>query len=138
MIANRSIDKAQALQALLESVAKECGAELSVCPIDLLGSDDAPIDLIINATAAGLTDESPIGSKAAANIFVPSSFAYDMVYGKDTRFMRDAKELGLKASDGLGMLVEQAAVAFETWRHLNDGQTHLDINGAIAVVRATY
>ena len=61
-----------------------------------------------------------------------------MVYGKDTQFMRDAKELGLMASDGLGMLVEQAALAFETWRHLKSSDSPLDIDGAITAVRATY
>ena len=61
-----------------------------------------------------------------------------MVYGKETRFMQDARELGLKASDGLGMLVEQAALAFETWRDLKDADSTLDIDGAIAAVRATY
>ena len=95
-------------------------------------------DLIINATATGLSDTSPISKEQLKAIATAKTLAYDMVYGKDTRFMADAKELGLKASDGLGMLVEQAAVAFEVWRDLDDGQTQLDIDGAIAAVRATY
>ena len=95
-------------------------------------------DLIINATATGLGDASPISKEQLKAIATAKTLAYDMVYGKDTRFMADAKELGLKASDGLGMLVEQAAVAFEVWRDLDDGQTQLDIDGAIAAVRATY
>jgi shikimate dehydrogenase len=58
-----------------------------------------------------------------------------MVYGKDTRFMKDAAELGIRAVDGLGMLVEQAADAFITWRK---PQVSLDINAAIVAARATY
>jgi shikimate dehydrogenase len=50
------------------------------------------------------------------NIFVPSSFAYDMVYGKSTAFMQQALQKGARVSDGLGMLVEQAADAFLLWR----------------------
>jgi shikimate dehydrogenase len=51
-----------------------------------------------------------------SNIFVPSSFAYDMVYGKTTAFMQQALQRGARVSDGLGMLVEQAADAFLLWR----------------------
>ena len=78
-----------------------------------------PFDLVINATAAGLSDESPLSKKAVANIFVPSSFAYDMVYGKTTAFMQQALQKGARVSDGLGMLVEQAADAFLLWRGSN-------------------
>jgi shikimate dehydrogenase len=40
-----------------------------------------------------------------------------MMYGKDTPFLRFAQEQGAaKLADGLGMLVEQAAVAFQKWR----------------------
>ncbi len=107
--------------------------------LDQSNSDSSnTFDLIINATASGLGDASPISKELLKAISNSKTLAYDMVYGKETRFMQDARQLGLKASDGLGMLVEQAAVAFETWRHLNDGQTHLDIDGAIAAVRATY
>jgi shikimate dehydrogenase len=58
-----------------------------------------------------------------------------MVYGKETKFLRDAESLGLLAIDGLGMLVEQAADAFITWR--NPSQA-LDIQGALNAVRASY
>jgi shikimate dehydrogenase len=76
----------------------------------------SPFDLIINATAAGLSDESPISDAAASNVFTPKSFAYDMVYGKVTALMQQALYRGARVSDGLGMLVEQAADAFLIWR----------------------
>jgi shikimate dehydrogenase len=76
----------------------------------------SPFDLIINATAAGLSDESPISDAAASNVFTPKSFAYDMVYGKVTALMQQALHRGARVSDGLGMLVEQAADAFLIWR----------------------
>jgi shikimate dehydrogenase len=82
----------------------------------------AAFDLIINATAAGLSEESPMSDLAASHVFIPQSFAYDMVYGKVTAFMQQAIHRGARVSDGLGMLVEQAADAFLIWRgtHLNE------------------
>ena len=40
-----------------------------------------------------------------------------MVYGRETAFCRWALAQGASAAhDGLGMLIEQAALAFELWR----------------------
>jgi shikimate dehydrogenase len=119
VIANRSSAKADELVRLFANLAasKEVALE-SRTLIDL--EDPAktphPFDVVINATAAGLTGESPLTIQAVANIFVPSSFAYDMVYGKPTTFMQQALQRGARVSDGLGMLVEQAADAFLLWR----------------------
>jgi shikimate dehydrogenase len=100
VIANRSNAKAQELVKLFA---------------DLAASTESALESRV-LTAAGLTDESPLSTQAVANIFVPSSFAYDMVYGKSTTFMQQALQKGARVSDGLGMLVEQAADAFLLWR----------------------
>jgi shikimate dehydrogenase len=117
-IANRSIDKAQDLQRVFQAMADTHGVLLTVCPVDALGSQPqhATIDLIINATAAGLSNDSPISDAIAQQILTPTVFAYDMVYGKVTHFMQQAINQGCRVSDGLGMLVEQAADAFLLWR----------------------
>ncbi|MEI6182098.1 MAG: shikimate dehydrogenase [Polynucleobacter sp.] len=119
VIANRSNAKADELVKLFADLA--ASAEVAIESRTLLELENAtktpyPFDLVINATAAGLTDESPLSAQAVANIFVPSSFAYDMVYGKSTAFMQQALQKGARVSDGLGMLVEQAADAFLLWR----------------------
>jgi shikimate dehydrogenase len=40
------------------------------------------------------------------------------MYGKETAFIKQAKLQASKTSDGLGMLVEQAAEAFYIWHHI--------------------
>jgi shikimate dehydrogenase len=117
-IYNRTEQKAQALKrALLESIAQSrtplistTGAGVDVhTELNTVGA----FDVIINATSAGLTDSEvalPNG------IFAPHALAYDMMYGRDTPFMRFARAQGAQVADGLGMLVEQAAEAFLLWR----------------------
>jgi shikimate dehydrogenase len=141
-IANRTHDKATALVQQFSDVATEAKIALKAVSLAELADhhhhSHASYDLIINATATGLSDASPISKDVLKAIVHPNTLAYDMVYGKDTCFMQDAKAVGITAVDGLGMLVEQAALAFETWRKLDLQKTHLDINGAIAAVRASY
>jgi shikimate dehydrogenase len=110
-LANRSVQKAHALLAALPSadarIARACGYD------ELAGES---FDLVINATSAGLTD-APLA--LPRNLFRPDSLAYDMVYGRDTSFMRQARLDGAgRTADGFGMLVEQAAESFFLWRGL--------------------
>ena len=138
IIANRSSPKADELVQLFSELAATYQVVLaSVTLSDLEGSDKtlSPFDLIINATSAGLSNESPVSDIAASHIFIPQSFAYDMVYGKVTAFMQQALHRGSRVSDGLGMLVEQAADAFLIWRgaHLNKS---IDPRAVLSELRA--
>ena len=135
-IANRTHEKATALVQQFSEVAYAAKVNLKAVPLAEL--KNGSYDLIINATATGLSDASPISKDVLKAIIHADTLAYDMVYGKETCFMQDAKALGIAAADGLGMLVEQAALAFETWRKLDLQKTPLDINSAISVVRASY
>ncbi len=72
-------------------------------------------DLVLNGAAAGLGGHSlplPDGILAA------DSCCYDMVYGKAAQAFLSwaADNGGAHLSDGLGMLVEQAAESFYLWR----------------------
>jgi shikimate dehydrogenase len=74
------------------------------------------IALIINATPVGMTpniDQSPLPE----NLSLPlNAFIYDLVYNpNETKLVKDARSQGLSATTGLGMLIEQAALAFEIW-----------------------
>ena len=77
-------------------------------------------DIVINATAAGLIDESP---ELNPGWLSDCRLAYDLSYSAaafaDTPFLRLSKSFGAAAiCDGLGMLVEQAAEAFHVWHGL--------------------
>jgi len=68
--------------------------------------------LVVNATSVGLAGErlpEPLETLA------PGQVAYDLVYGRLTPFVASARARGSAAHDGLGMLVHQAAAAFERW-----------------------
>ncbi|MBU1237071.1 MAG: shikimate dehydrogenase [Gammaproteobacteria bacterium] len=103
LIANRTADKALALARDFDG-CEGCGLE---------ALDGRPFDLIINATSAGLTGGV---SPRLTFRYAPDALAYDMIYGRETDFLRQATAAGARTADGLGMLVEQAAEAFLVWR----------------------
>jgi shikimate dehydrogenase len=72
-------------------------------------------DLIVNATSASLRGEVPL---IPIGVVDSLTICYDMAYGVgDTAFVTWAKRLRAgRAEQGWGMLVEQAAEAFELWR----------------------
>ncbi len=67
-------------------------------------------DLLVNATSVGLSKTETV--KLNPNCFHNKLFVYDLFY-KETPFLKLARRKGLRASDGLGMLVSQGARSFE-------------------------
>jgi len=107
-IANRTVDKAIALAARWTSQGDVRGGAYG-------DFADDNFDVIVNATSASLTgDIPPLSERACAS----ATLAYDMVYGeRATSFLSAAKSFGaLIVSDGLGMLIAQAAESFFLWR----------------------
>jgi shikimate dehydrogenase len=84
-------------------------------PLGWLGASD-DCALIVNTTPVGMFpswDETPW---LAGTPLPPDAFVYDLVYNPpETRLVREARAAGLRADTGLGMLVEQGALAFELW-----------------------
>ena len=106
-IVNRSVEKARRLK---DSFDKRNRTAVNTYE-EIVGQQ---FDLVINATSSGLSDEMP---PLPPGIFAPGALAYDMMYGRVTPFMKFAREHGAAViSDGLGMLVEQAAESFFIWR----------------------
>jgi shikimate dehydrogenase len=75
--------------------------------------DDA--GLVVNATPVGLRDDTvPVRIDALPR----DSAVLDLAYRappRETALVRDARARGLRAMDGLRMLVEQGALSFERW-----------------------
>jgi shikimate dehydrogenase len=111
VVANRTPDKAMNLVAHFQQFERFALRGVSAKSYEQLAG--SKFDLIINATSAGLRDEMPA---LPARIFAEGALAYDMVYGKETPFMKFAAGHGALAADGVGMLVEQAAESFLIWR----------------------
>ena len=107
VIANRTPAR---VQALLDAFPDD--KALRSCGLDEL---DAPFDLVINGTSAGLQGGCPAFPDA---VIASYTRAYDMLYSAgQTDFNRRVLSLGVcQAFDGLGMLVEQAAESFFLWR----------------------
>ena len=107
-IAARRIEQAQELASQFDNI--------TVTELNFQTFYPSNLQLIVNTTPIGMTpniDQSPLPE----NLSLPSNtFIYDLVYNpRATSLVRDACAQGLQATTGLGMLIEQAALAFELW-----------------------
>ena len=107
VIANRTAERARELARHFQPLG----------PIEAVALDSIPdenFDLVLNATSSSTHGETlPLPQR----LFASRSLAYDMAYGPAARsFLERARSHGMNASDGLGMLVEQAAESFRLWR----------------------
>lgn len=112
VIANRTFEKAEQLTRRIAGLAGATTLSATAFT-DLTGQS---FDVVINATSSSLTDTQLV---LPPGLFSADALAYDMMYGTLTPFMSQALELEAAfISDGLGMLVEQAAEAFCLWHGL--------------------
>lgn len=101
-------------------------SEKTGCPIRLHGYADesqlaldlSQANLLINATDIGMgskKDQLPI---ADVKLLHSQLAVFDLIYSpSETRLIQEAKKMGIKAYNGLGMLIHQGAIAFELWTH---------------------
>ncbi|MGH8174220.1 MAG: shikimate dehydrogenase [Rhodanobacteraceae bacterium] len=106
-ITNRTTERA-------EDLARALGAAPRV---DVLAwnelADASAFDLVIHATAAG---HASVALDLPPRLVTTQTLAYDLSYGDAAKsFVAWAASHGARASDGLGMLVEQAAESFALW-----------------------
>jgi len=108
VIANRTLERA-------ETLARDFADLGPVTAVGFEGLRGRQFDVVLNATAASLSGDLP---PLPEDLLRPGACCYDLAYGSEpTPFVRWGREHGARLSvDGLGMLVEQAAEAFELWR----------------------
>lgn len=118
VISNRTVQKAYKLQNRFSSFNN---IFVSDHYKDIAGKQ---FDLVINATSTSLIGKQLPLPKG---IFSKNSLAYDLMYSnKQTPFLRFAQSEGAKyMSDGIGMLVEQAAESFFIWRGIRPNTKEL-------------
>ena len=115
-IAARRLGQAQSLANSIAQarMAPELPQATILSRPGLLGGLSA--DLIVNTTPVGMTpllDANPW----PADLPLPrGAFVYDLIYNPaETLLLGAARQAGLQTANGLGMLVEQAALSLERW-----------------------
>lgn len=107
VVANRTPGRARELAQRFAALGPVEAAALEDIPRQ-------PYDLVVNATSTSTRGEPLM---VPDHIFAAGTLAYDMAYGPSARaFLDNARRLGARACDGLGMLVEQAAESYLLWR----------------------
>ncbi len=116
VIANRTRARARGIADAIGNAARVHSCDLS----DLEAT--AAFDLIINATAAG-HGESTLDLPHA--MVGSETLCYDLSYAKAARMFLDWSRIAgaTRVSDGLGMLVEQAAESFACWHGVRPDTT---------------
>ncbi|HEX4665382.1 MAG TPA: shikimate dehydrogenase [Chthoniobacterales bacterium] len=121
VLVNRTLNKAQALARELAgyfSGPRVLGPEarLEAVPWEeaALRTQLARTDLVVNATTLGLKRTDPLA--LPHSLLAPHLMIYDLVYkATTTPLLSAAQEAGARAADGLTMLLQQGALAFELW-----------------------
>jgi 3-dehydroquinate dehydratase/shikimate dehydrogenase len=78
---------------------------------------DSCCHIFINTTSVGMhpnIDASPIAGQSVH--FTPDTLVFEAIYNPiETKFLKQAREMGSKTIDGVEMFVRQAAGQFEAW-----------------------
>ncbi len=111
-LVNRTEDKARAIADEIPRLFPESPTRVEVG----YPPTDERVDLVLNATSAGLKEGDPVPIDGSRFDLVRAAAAYDMIYRPaETGFLKLAKAAGCRTANGLGMLLYQGAAALEIW-----------------------
>ncbi len=101
----------------LDKLQEQTGFKVDLCALEYVSELQARIaesDLLVNATSVGMDGQS---SPVPENIVLPETLLVaDIIYQPfETPFLKWARSQGNPAVNGLGMLLYQAAEAFQLW-----------------------
>ncbi|MSQ23692.1 MAG: shikimate dehydrogenase [Chloroflexi bacterium] len=112
-VANRHEERARGLLTQLSTITTATAAESLSLADPRLQALMGDADIIVNATSVGLRQDELPADPGSAN---SSALVIDLIYNPaETAFMHAARGRGIQVLGGLGMLVHQAAAAFERW-----------------------
>jgi len=103
---------------LVDALRKQGFQWVSVLPLkpDEFRVISPACTLIVNATPLGMAPQTEASPWPVTIPFPIGASVYDLVYiPEETMLTRAASKAGLRATTGLGMLIEQAALSFERW-----------------------
>ena len=116
IIAARNLSQAEMLSSDLAKHIGNNTIEITLLDNNSIESLLGRVNLVVNTTPVGMVPNIDKSPWPAGLSFPTGAFIYDLIYNPpQTLFVRQAHEIGLQASNGLGMLVEQASLAFEIW-----------------------
>lgn len=113
---NRTPARAAALRESFAAGGSSPGDPAGVLRVVPAGAplDAERFDLVVNATSLGLRAEDPL--PLTFDLVGEVGAALDLVYAPgETRWVRVARAGGIRAADGIEMLLHQGAAAFERW-----------------------
>lgn len=104
---NRTEEKARQLYEQFDS------SPLEVISREELENNTPPVKMVVNATSLGLEagDPSPFPAEKVSREMI----GVDIIYNRETKFMKDFSRAGKEAMGGLEMLLHQAARAWQLW-----------------------
>lgn len=112
-VVNRTLEKGQELAALISGKTPALADALSWTSLFRVPGDT---DILIQATNIGLAPDVNGMPDLDFDSITPGMTASDVVFNPpDTRFLKEAGKRGAKTINGLGMLVNQAALNFSLW-----------------------
>jgi len=113
VVANRHVERAEQILDALRILDSGTSTSAVALPGEAVARQIAEADVIVNATSVGLaSQELPVDPDHIR----PRSLVVDLIYNpRETALLRAARERGADTLGGLGMLVYQAAAAFEAW-----------------------
>ena len=116
-VAARRPEQAQAFVAGLQAVLPGAGLYPLALEKDAFRRAlPSGLALIVNATPAGMAPWEDLSPWPPGAPFPAAAFVYDLIYNPaETILLRAARAAGLAGCNGLGMLVEQAALSFALW-----------------------
>jgi shikimate dehydrogenase len=106
-VVNRTLERA-------EAIAQEFGKGVSAAAWNTLPAKLREASLVVNATSLGMSGQPQLDVDLKR--MRADSIVYDIVYVPlETPLLASARARGLRAVDGLGMLLHQAVPGFEKW-----------------------